>query len=263
MEDVELNLQRILGYLRTAYWRYLTPGQRDAIGADLDAQLWRLVNGADRISTRTAYFRAYRSLIPSNRALRRLERIWRYEEAVPDLPLAERDYATLALELAVREVDGWERILTAQRNRMSNPDRRARFEFVMPAVDADPAVRDAFFETLRDPDNRAHEPWVLEALSFLHHPLRAEQSEQYIVPSLELVEEIQRTGDIFFPLGWLNATLGGHNSARAAQIVREFLEQRPDYPSRLRGKILQAADGLYRSAAILDNPGLTPGVGSR
>jgi len=61
-----------------------------------------------------------------------------------------------------------------------------------------------------------------------------------------LVEEIQRTGDIFFPLRWLNATLDGHRSADAAQIVREFLAERPDLPPRLRGKVLQAADDLFR-----------------
>ena len=32
--------------------------------------------------------------------------------------------------------------------------------------------------------------------------------------------------------------------------MRRFLDQRPDYPRRLRGKILQSADGLFRAAAI-------------
>jgi aminopeptidase N len=111
-------------------------------------------------------------------------------------------------------------------------------------------VRDAFFESLRDPGNREHEPWVLEALGYLHNPLRAARAERYIRPSLEELEEIQRTGDIFFPLGWLTATLDGHNSPAALSVVREFLDARPDLPARLRGKLLQAADGLERSARI-------------
>jgi aminopeptidase N len=65
------------------------------------------------------------------------------------------------------------------------------------------------------------------------------------------LEEVQRTGDIFFPLGWLNATLDGHNTPGAERLVREFLDARPDLPARLRGKLLQAADGLIRSAAIV------------
>jgi aminopeptidase N len=125
----------------------------------------------------------------------------------------------------------------------------------MPALSADTAERDAFFESLRDPANREHEPWVLEALGYLHHPLRSARAERYILPSLDMVEEIQRTGDIFFPLGWLSATLDGHNTPTAAAIVQEFLDAHPDLPERLRGKVLQAGDGLLRSAAAVYGAG--------
>ncbi|MDH5198152.1 MAG: aminopeptidase, partial [Gemmatimonadota bacterium] len=86
---------------------------------------------------------------------------------------------------------------------------------------------------------------------FLHHPLRAERAERYILPSLDMLEEIQRTGDIFFPLGWLNATLDGHNTPSAAGMVRGFLGDHPQLPAPLRGKLLQATDELYRSAGIV------------
>jgi aminopeptidase N len=130
-----------------------------------------------------------------------------------------------------------------------NPDRKARFEFVMPALSDRQEIREAWFESLRDVKNRRREPWVLEGLQYLHHPLRAAQSEKYIRPSLDLLVEIQRTGDIFFPTRWMNSTLGGHNSRAAAAVVREFLQQQKDYPIRLRRIILQAADELFRAAA--------------
>jgi aminopeptidase N len=66
-----------------------------------------------------------------------------------------------------------------------------------------------------------------------------------------MLEEIQRTGDIFFPLAWLDATLSGHNSQAVASTVQKFLDSRPDLPPRLQGKLLQAADPLFRAAAIL------------
>jgi aminopeptidase N len=65
-----------------------------------------------------------------------------------------------------------------------------------------------------------------------------------------MLEEIQRTGDIFFPGRWLDATLGGHNQVEAAETVRRFLAERPDLPPRLRAKVLQSADGVWRAAAI-------------
>jgi aminopeptidase N len=85
-------------------------------------------------------------------------------------------------------------------------------------------------------------------LSYLHHPLRADSAEKYIRPSLDLLIEIQRTGDIFFPTRWMNATLGGHNTPMSAATVREFLAGQKDYPTRLRRIILQAADELFRAA---------------
>jgi aminopeptidase N len=113
-------------------------------------------------------------------------------------------------------------------------------------VSPEAAVRDAFFESLRDPANREREPWVLEALGYLHHPAVAERSEKYILPSLEMLEEIKSTGDIFFPGGWISATLEGHRSTEARTTVEKFLDDHPDYPADLRLKILQAADHLFR-----------------
>jgi aminopeptidase N len=87
---------------------------------------------------------------------------------------------------------------------------------------------------------------VLETLGYLHHPAVAERSEKYILPSLEMLEEIKSTGDIFFPGGWVTATLEGHRSTEARTTVEKFLDDHPDYSADLRLKILQAADHLFR-----------------
>jgi len=104
---------------------------------------------------------------------------------------------------------------------------------------------------LKDPENREHEPWVLAALGYLHHPLRAETSIKYIRPSLEMLEEIQQTGDIFFPKRWLDNTLGGYNTLEASDLVRNFLYRHNNYPKKLKEKILQSSDILFRSSEIL------------
>ena len=58
---------------------------------------------------------------------------------MPGLPLAEPDEIALALELAVRDVpQAGRRSCSAQHDRTQNPDRKARFAFVMPALSADP-----------------------------------------------------------------------------------------------------------------------------
>ena len=69
--------------------------------------------------------------------------------------------------------------------------------------------------------------------------------------SLDLLWDIQKTGDIFFPKRWLDATLGGHSSKEVADTVRDFLKNLPpNYPERLRNITLQSADELYRAADI-------------
>jgi len=152
----------------------------------------------------------------------------------------------------VRGGNGAADILKTQLSRIENPDRRARFEFVMPALSADPPERDRWFTSLRDVKNRRREPWVLEGLNYLHHPLRAATSKQYVQPSLVMLWDIQKTGDIFFPKRWLDVTLGGHQSPEVADTVRTFLKGLPaNYPERLRNITLQSADELFRTADIV------------
>ncbi len=180
-----------------------------------------------------------------------LEKVWRKTETVPGLTLAEPDYITLALELAVRERPAWNEILTEQLARIENPDRKERFAYVRPALSADQAVRDSFFDRLEQAAFRQREAWVLEGLSYLHHPLREASSEKYIPKSLAMLTEIQRTGDIFFPKRWMNATLGGHGSATVARMVAHFLAELPaGYPDRLRRVILSSSDDVFRASGV-------------
>ena len=249
-EPDEQSRQRILGYLSGAWWRFLSPLERQTRAVAAEATLRKGLDVATTASQKAPWFGTLRGIATTPDTLAWLTKVWDTSETVTGLPLAEADYTTLALELAVREVDGWKRILDTQLTRIENPDRKARFQFVMPALDADPAVRDRWFQSLKDVANRRREPWVLEGLDYLHHPLRAAASEQYIGPSLALLWDIQKTGDIFFPKRWMDSTLGGYRSESAAGVVRQFLGALPpNYPARLRAVVLSSADELFRAAA--------------
>jgi aminopeptidase N len=248
-ETDEQLTSRVLGYLGNTWWRFLTATERASRVAAVERLLRDGLTRASTASQKAAWFGAIRNDALSAETVGWLRRVWEKKEEIPGLPLAEADYTSLALELAVREVDGWPQILATQLERIENPDRKARFKFVMPAMSADAAERERWFLSLKDVDNRRREPWVLEGLSYLHHPLRAAASAKYVRPSLDLLWDIQKTGDIFFPTRWMNATLSGHTSPEVAQTVRQFLAQVPDnYPPRLRAIVLQTADDLFRSA---------------
>ena len=217
----------------------------------LEPLLRRGLDEAGTTSLKSAWFNALRSVALTPATLQWLERVWSQAENVPGLVLAEPDYITLAQELAVRGVADAEKILDQQIARTTNPDRKARMQFVRPALSADQAVRDRFFASLKDVANRRREAWVLDALDCLHHPLRAASSRKYVRPSLDMLTEIQRTGDIFFPKRWTDATLGGYQSLQTAADVRAFIDALPpDYPPRLRWVLLSAADQLFRAAKL-------------
>ena len=252
-ETDELNVQQMLGYLRTAFWRFTAADDRQAIAAGLETMLRTGLDGARTSGAKAAWFNAITGIATTPPTLRWMEELWRRNLTVPGLPLVENDEIGLALDLAVRGVPAAPEILAAQLERIENPDRRARFEFVMPAASSDAAVRDAFFQGLQDAGNRAREAWVLDAARLIHHPLRAAASQKHVIPALDLVWEIQRTGDIFFPKRWADATLGGYQSVQTAAQVRAFIDSLPaDYPLRLRWVLLSAADDLFRAARILN-----------
>ena len=247
-ETDEQNVQRVLAYATTVFWRHLESEDRMRRGPALEAMLRAGVERAATSSAKAAWFAGYRDVALSPAALRWVEALWRRKDEVPGLSLAEADEIAMALELAVREVPAWREILQAQYERIENPDRKARFAFVMPALTADPAVREEVFARLRRVENRRREPWVVESLRYLNHPLRAAHAVRFIRPGLELLREVQRTGDIFFPARWTDALLGGHRSREAADAVRDFLASELQYPLRLRWTILTSADGLFRVA---------------
>jgi aminopeptidase N len=249
VEKNELNVTRILAYLREAYWRYSSPAARARLAPRVESALRLGLDAAATPSLKSVWFSGLRDTAQTAATIEWLTRVWNEDEKVPGLTLAETDFIRLAQDLAVRDVPGASGILDRQDARTKNPDRKAQFAFVRPALSADPAERDAWFASVADVANRRHEPWVLEGLRYLHHPLRAAASEKYIEPGLLLLREIQRTGDIFFPKRWMDATLSGHQSPAAAATVRAFVDHLPpEYPERLRRVILSSADDLFRAS---------------
>ena len=251
-EKDELVVGQIVGLLRGTFWRFLPPAARYALAPAVEAMLWRELDRAPTPGRKGTFFSALVGMSLTSDGVKRLERIWRKEETPKGLPISEQQYTGLAEALVIRGLPNAPAIIEAEAARITNPDRKARFAFIRPALSADPAIRDAFFLTLAKVENRRRESWVLDAMSLMHHPLRESESLAQLPAVLEVTEEIQRTGDIFFPLRWLNAALDGHQSTAAATTVRDFLAAHPDYPPRLRGKLLQAADDLYRAARIVE-----------
>jgi|GEM_PF-102766 len=257
-ENDEDLAQAMLSDLPVIWWRFFTPAMRAERAQRLESGLREALERAVSTSAKAALFRALRAVAITPETVEWLAALWAHEGVIAGLPLAEADDMALAQELALRQPAHAQAVLQEQLARIGNPDRRARFAFVMPALSSDQARRSEWFQALRQPDARRREAWVVEGLRWLHHPLRAQESATLVRPALDMLVDIQRTGDIFFASDWLRAVLGGHSAAQEAHTVRAFLaEQSPDYPPRLRQLILQNADILFRAARSLETPGRT------
>lgn len=191
-------------------------------------------------------FRALVELFVQPESVDKLYRIWKTQKPFPGLAIGEGDYMKLACELAIRMPEKYTEFVETQADRISNPDRLREFRFIIRAVAPDTVGCDSLFRSMLQPENRRVEPWVIQVMRYLNHPLRQEEAVKYITPSLEELLEVQRTGDIFFPKNWIDACLRGHHSAAAAAAVNGFLERYPDYPPLLKNKILQSSDRLLR-----------------
>jgi aminopeptidase N len=249
-ETNDLNIKLLTGQMSAIFWQFLKPAERAALAPTLEKALWQAMLTQPKPGEQKLYFKAYQSVALTLEAQKRLYGIWRSQRAPAQVKLTEDDYTALALALVVRDYPALRPILPQQLARITNVDRRQRLEFLLPALSPEVAVRDQFFASLKDEKNREKEAWVQAALGYLHHPLRQDTSEKYLPASLALLEEIQQTGDIFFPAGWLQATLGSYQSPTAARTVREFLAVHPSYNPQLRNKLLQAADDLFRAEKL-------------
>jgi len=246
-EQNQLVLNLALGQLRQVFWRLLDDDVRAANAPLLEQALWDAMLAQSAASRRKIYFQAFADIALTGQGVQKAYDAWSRTPGIENLPLSENDLIALAQVLAIKLPGAAEQIVAEQVRRTENPDNVRKLEFIAPSLSPDRAIRDRFFASLADEANREMESWVLDALANLHHPLRTSESERYILPSLELLHEIQVTGDVFFPKGWLDETLGNYRSTSAVNTVRTFLRERPDYNAQLRMKILQAADMLFRA----------------
>jgi aminopeptidase N len=80
--------------------------------------------------------------------------------------------------------------------------------------------------------------------------LRQQEAIKHLKSVLNALEEVQLTGDIFFPKGWLASSIGKYSSKEANAVLKQFLRANPDYNPILLKKVLQTTDNLSRAQNI-------------
>jgi len=147
----------------------------------------------------------------------------------------------MAYRLAIMHPGEWQQILSTERARLGSDLLRQEFDYVSRGCTPNASERQQLFSDLLKAENRRHEPWALALLSLLNADVREPESNRYITASLDALEQLQQTSDIFFTSNWLHTLLAPHKSSDARQQVERFLQQHADFRPQLRNKILEAA----------------------
>lgn len=250
VETNQLILNLALGQLSSIYWKFLPVPKRQEYAVELERILWQAMLEQKESSKKKMYFDAFADVAISPSQVQTIYEIWSGSLAFEKLLLSENDLIDLSQILAIKMPERAKEIVAAQLASTQNPDSKRRMDFLAPSLSPEREERDRFFYSLADEANRQVESWVLDALQNLHHPLRTQDSEQYLLPSLQLLQDIQVTGDIFFPKLWLDTSFSNYRSSTAVNMVKTFLEERPEYNHQLRMKILQSTDILFRANVI-------------
>ena len=238
-EDNSLLFSAALGYIGNC--QRLFPVD----AAPLEKTLGQIVATSSVPQHRLQAFRSYRSIAESPEAIAALYDLWKKQQAPAGCSLSENDYISLSYTLALHLPEQADEIINSQQSRITNPDRKREYAFISPSVSPHKEVRDSVLASLLVAENRRVEPWASAALANLNHPSRQKEAVAYIRPALEAMQEVQRTGDIFFPTAWVRALLSGHTSPEARAEVDAFFVSHPDYPQMLANKIRQQANHLY------------------
>jgi aminopeptidase N len=242
----------LLNDLGTLWWQFVTPDHRVRAAGQLEAMLRQRLVDAPDAPRKSVWFKALQSLAISSDTVGWLQSVWKREVAVVGLQLSEADETALARALVRRDVAGSRELLDEQIRRIANPDRKARMTYLRAVLSSNPAEREAWFRQLADPARRKPESWVIDGLSELHHPLRAEASAPLVMPALEMLLDVRRHGGTFFDSRWVDSVLSEHSAPAVAENVRQYLAGvPPDYPPKLREQVLQASDLLLRAARVV------------
>jgi aminopeptidase N len=243
----------LAGNIRQVFWRFFNEPLRRKYGPATETLLWEKLSDAPE-AEKPVFFDGYLSIALSDMGVSNLVSLYDGNSTVDGLEMSEERLFDIASALMLRKHARGEQLLEELLEKSENPDRIRRMEFLRPVLSPDPSDREAWFARLEAAENRRPEPWVAEGLQLLHHPLRSQHGKAFLQESLEMLPEIQRTGDIFFPLNWLEAILGGYNDPETAALVERFLQEQPELEKNLRLKVLQAADMLFRAARANADP---------
>jgi len=166
---------------------------------------------------------------------------------VPGVELRPLDRWTMVANLIALNDPDAPAILAAEQRRDPTGDGQ-KYAYMAQAARPDPQSKQEYFRDYLDNPSRP-EDWIEQSLAEFNFWNQGDLTLPFLKPALEALPRIKRERKIFFVLGWLNAFIGGQNSAAAQAQTHEFLKT-ATLDQDLRLKILEVSDELDRAVRI-------------
>ncbi|WP_066226085.1 M1 family metallopeptidase [Formosa haliotis] len=245
-ETNELIISTLATDFTSLFWHFLNESDRNALQPEVAKVLYNRLNDNLPTAIKKSVYTAFVSLAYQGESLNQLYGIWDKSININNLKLNEKDFTSLAMKLALYNHPKHDEILKVAATQISSQDDQDRFAFLLPALSSNPKDREALFLSFKAVENRTNSVWVGAANQIIHHPLHQKEAIHYVPLSLDLLEDIKNTSDLFFPKKWLESTIGQYQSKEAQAVLSAYLSSHPDLNPQLKAKILQATDHLAR-----------------
>src|SRR5436309_3832990 len=246
-EKDEALAQSLIGRTTAALHRYVSPQARAQFIPKAEALASDLVLHSPEQDLRIIWFRGLRGFAETVQGRGQLKDLLSGKLAVPGVALRPLDRWTMVDALIALNDPEAETVYSAEKKRDPTGDGQ-KYAYMAAAARPQSKAKQEYFEDyLKNPSRP--EDWVEQSLGAFNYWSQSELTFSYLKAALDALPQLKRERKIFFVLGWLNAFIGGQQSANAQKQVQEFL-QNTALDKDLQLKILEVSDELDRTVRI-------------
>jgi aminopeptidase N len=247
-ERDEVTAQGILSRVSSAFNRYLSDAQRQALAPRLEQMLAARMMNAETPGLRITNFRAFQAIALTNEARETLKQILRDEVKIPGMQLRSRDRFDIITALLIRDDQNAPALLEAQ-SKLDTTDDGRRYAYAAGAASKRADAKKKYFDAYVN-DAKLAESWIEASFNPFNAIQQSELTLPYLDAALRELPRLKGTRKIFFVNGWLSAFIGGQCSESAHNVVQNFLQREQTLDRDLKLKVLEVADGLERCVRI-------------
>jgi aminopeptidase N len=246
-EQDESLAQSIIGRTITALHRYVSPETRAQLVPKMETLAADQMLHSPSQDMRITWFRALRGVAETEKARSQLKDMLTGKLVVPGVELRPLDRWNIVEALIAQNDPEAEAVLAAEEKRDPSGDGK-KYAYMAAAARPDAATKKQYFDEYLH-DAARPEDWIELSLGSFNWWSQSDLALPYLGPALDALPQVKRERKIFFMLAWLNAFIGGQQSAAAQKEVHDFLDK-ADMDKDLRLKILEVVDELDRTVKI-------------